>query len=61
MRSVQCSEECTVYTLNFAGSNFRRLPIFTVFVFLFSFCDVIAQALPVRSKFSLDETFVDGY
>ena len=30
-------------------------------VFIFTVCDVIAQALPVWSKFLRDETFVDSY
>ena len=44
---------CTVY-LTFVGLNFHELPVFVV-------CDVIAQALPIWSKFFRYETFADDY
>ena len=47
----------TVYTLTFAGLNFRGLSVFVIF----AVCDIIALALPVRSEYTRDETFVDGY
>ena len=47
----------TIYALIFAGLNFRGLPIFAVFMD----CDIIAQALPVWSEFSWDETFAEDY
>ena len=55
--SARCSFEIninTVYALTFAGLKFCGLPIFMI-------CNVNAQALPVWSKFSWDETFADGY
>ena len=47
---------------NFRGVKPSRNANFRGFrVFIFAFCDVIAQALHVWSKFSWDETFADGY
>ena len=53
----------TVYALIFeAGVKLSWITNFHGFwVFIFVVCDVIAQALPVWSKFSQDETFADGY
>ena len=47
----------TIYPLTFAGLNFHRLPVFTIF----TVCDIIAHPLPIWSKFLWDETFTDGY
>ena len=60
---IYCSPKfsTTVYTLIFAGLNFHGLPFRGFHVFIFAVCDVIAQALPVWSKFSRHETFADGY
>ena len=47
---------------NFCGVKLSRITNFCGFrVFIFAVCDVIAQALPVWSKFLRDETFADGY
>ena len=48
-----CTYVCMYYRIRFNFRGFR--------VFIFAVCDVIAQALPVWSKFSRDETFADGY
>ena len=46
---------CTLHTI-YVCFNFHGLPIFVVLHFIFAVCDVIAQALPVWSTFSWDET-----
>ena len=47
---------------NFHEVKLSWITYFHIFrVFIFAVCDIIAQALPVWSKFSRDETFADGY
>ena len=47
---------------NFCRVKLSQIESFCAFrVFIFALCDVTADPLPVWSKFSQDETFVDGY
>ena len=62
MYKIYISTLRTVSALIFAGFKLSRITNLRIFrMFIFAVCDVIAQALPVWSNFSQDETFADGY
>ena len=56
--------ECSMYSIrsNFHVVKLSRIASFRNFcIFIFTVCGITAQALPISSKFSRDETYADGH